>query len=47
MWRQDDNGSRFLVDGFGSRAEAMKALQKMESAVHKQGYWLELQQGAK
>ncbi|WP_375766432.1 hypothetical protein NR798_32740 [Archangium gephyra] len=47
LWRQDDNGSRFLVDDFGSRTEALKALQKMESAVHKQGYWLELRQGAK
>ncbi|HYO68437.1 MAG TPA: hypothetical protein VEU33_20380 [Archangium sp.] len=47
LWRQDDNGSRFLVDDFGSRAEAVKALQKMESAVHKQGYWLEFQHGSK
>ncbi|MFY0569295.1 DUF7710 domain-containing protein [Archangium lansingense] len=47
LWRQDDNGARFRVQDFASRAEAVKALQKMESAVHKQGYWLELQEGAK
>jgi lipid-A-disaccharide synthase len=41
LFRQDDNGRRFLIDEFASEAEARHELQNFESLHHKQTYWLE------
>ena len=41
LFRQDDNGQRFLIDEFATEAEARRELQKFESLHHKQTYWLE------
>lgn len=41
LFRQDDNGRRFLIDEFAIEAEARRELQKFESLHHKQTYWLE------
>ncbi|GGN43366.1 hypothetical protein FHR83_001810 [Actinoplanes campanulatus] len=40
VWRQDDNGNRFVVARFTSRAEAEKLAAEMESRGHKQLYWV-------
>lgn len=40
LWRQDDNGQKFLVDTFASAAEATQALETLEARQHKQIYWL-------
>lgn len=41
LWRQDDNGHKFLIETFPCRADAAKALREFESRKHKQTYWLE------
>ncbi|MBS1787583.1 MAG: lipid-A-disaccharide synthase [Acidobacteria bacterium] len=41
LFRQDDNGQRFLIDEFATEAEARRKLEKFESLHHKQTYWLE------
>ncbi|GAA0428834.1 hypothetical protein Aca07nite_36970 [Actinoplanes capillaceus] len=38
VWRQDDNGNRFVVARFASRAEAEELAAEMESRGHKQLY---------
>lgn len=40
LWRQDDNGNRFLVDTFADRAAAEARLQQLTRAIHKQTYWI-------
>ena len=41
LWRQDDNGNRFLIARFDS-AEAAEAEQRRYEALgHKQTYWVE------
>ena len=41
VWRQDDNGNRFLVSGHAERAEAEAAVAAMEAGVqHKQLYYV-------
>jgi hypothetical protein len=41
LWRQDDNGNRFLVAVHAVRAEAEAQLAALESGVaHKQFYWI-------
>ena len=41
LWRQDDNGNRFLVSVHRDRAEAQTRLAGFESGVvHKQTYWI-------
>jgi uncharacterized protein with GYD domain len=39
LMRQDDNGNRYVMDRFPSRAEA--AAELFESRGHKQLYWVE------
>lgn len=41
VWRQDDNGNRFLVSAHPDRAAAEAVVAEMESGVqHKQLYYL-------
>jgi chorismatase len=41
LWRQDDNGNRFLVAAHAVRADAEAQLAELESGVaHKQFYWI-------
>lgn len=41
LWRQDDNGNRFLIARFDS-AEAAEAEQRRYEALgHKQTYWVD------
>jgi len=41
LWRQDDNGQRFLIGSYASRAEAEARQQELQSGGHKQIYWIE------
>ena len=40
LWRQDDNGNRFLVERFPDRAAAEVRLAELGRHPHKQTYWL-------
>lgn len=40
LWRQDDNGQRFLVGEFARREEAEQRLAALTASCHKQIYWL-------
>jgi hypothetical protein len=39
VWRQDDNGNRFLVHANLSEPEAKRQVEQFESLGHKQCYW--------
>ncbi|MFD9392870.1 SPOR domain-containing protein [Streptomyces sp. NPDC060000] len=39
--RQDDNGNRYRVGRYASRAEAQKTADSLDSRGHKQLYWVE------
>ena len=41
LWRQDDNGQRFLVGRYSTRTTAEQQLATLSRAVHKQTYWIE------
>ena len=41
LWRQDDNGNRFLVGTFPERAGAEARLAELTRSPHKQFYWIE------
>ena len=43
LWRQDDNGQRFLIGSFASRADAEARQHQLQSGGHKQIYWIEAQ----
>lgn len=40
LWRQDDNGNRFLISTFSSREAAQAELERLEAGGHKQTYWI-------
>jgi hypothetical protein len=40
LWRQDDNGNRFLVGTFHDRAAAERQLAALTRSHHKQIYWI-------
>ncbi len=40
LWRQDDNGNRFLIDIFDDRQSAGKRLAELARHPHKQMYWI-------
>ena len=40
LWRQDDNGNRFLVGNFTGRAVAEQRLTELTQNQHKQTYWI-------
>ncbi|MGW6705751.1 SPOR domain-containing protein [Streptomyces sp. NPDC054956] len=39
--RQDDNGNRYRVGRYPTRAEAQKVADSLEDRGHKQLYWIE------
>lgn len=41
VWRQDDNGNRFLIQGQLSRADAEAEVTRFTALGHKQLYWAE------
>ncbi|WP_432822118.1 hypothetical protein [Trichloromonas sp.] len=41
LWRQDDNGQRFMVERFACRSAAESRLVELVRRVHKQIYWVE------
>lgn len=41
LWRQDDNGHKFLIETFPCRADAVSAMKEFEARLHKQTYWVE------
>lgn len=41
LWRQDDNGHKFLIETFACKADAVKAMKEFEARLHKQTYWVE------
>ncbi len=45
VWRQDDNGHRFLVSVMRTQAQALKERESYERLGHKQCYWIESLQG--
>lgn len=40
LWRQDDNGNRFLVGTFNDQAAADHRLAELTHSQHKQIYWI-------
>jgi len=40
LWRQDDNGGRFLVGRYSRRTEAEAKLVELSRGAHKQFYWI-------
>ncbi len=46
LWRQDDNGNRFLIGSFAERADAELRLAELTRALHKQTYWITENEGA-
>jgi hypothetical protein len=40
LWRQDDNGNRFLVGSFSERSAAEGRLAELTRYRHKQTYWI-------
>ncbi|WP_169734286.1 hypothetical protein [Hamadaea tsunoensis] len=41
VWRQDDNGNRYIVAKHETREAAEAQAQEMEARGHKQTYWVE------
>ncbi len=41
LWRQDDNGHKFVIDTFPCKADAFKAVKDFENRGHKQTYLVE------
>jgi hypothetical protein len=41
LWRQDDNGNRFLIGRFGALEAADAAQRRFEALGHKQTYWVQ------
>ena len=40
LWRQDDNGNRFLVERFPDRGRAEERLSELTRSLHKQTWWI-------
>lgn len=40
LWRQDDNGQRFLVGRYRNLDEAESRLAELTRVQHKQTYWI-------
>jgi len=45
LWRQDDNGNRFLVGRYGIRSAAEAKLAELSRVLHKQTYWISVVEG--
>lgn len=39
VWRQDDSGSRFMIEANLTEAQARSAVAEFEARGHKQTYW--------
>ncbi len=39
LWRQDNNGQRFLVDVFATMEKAETRMAELTRVLHKQTYW--------
>lgn len=39
VWRRDDNGNEFLVQGKLTEQEARRLVHEFEAKGHKQSYW--------
>jgi len=44
LWRQDDNGNRFLVGSFPEQSAAEERLAELSRVLHKQTYWITAQE---
>lgn len=40
LWRQDDNGNRFLIGTFRDRRSAEERLNELQRGFHKQMFWI-------
>jgi hypothetical protein len=40
VWRQDDNGNKYVVSADICRPDAIKLQRQLESSKHKQTYWI-------
>ena len=40
LWRQDDNGNRFLIDTYATRELAEDRIAELTRSPHKQTYWV-------
>ena len=40
LWREDDNGNRFLVGTYPDRTAAERRLAELTRCPHKQTYWI-------
>ena len=40
LWRQDDNGNRFLLGDFATRELAERRMGELTQGHHKQIYWI-------
>lgn len=40
LWRQDDNGNRFLVGTYADRNEAEARMAELSRYPHRQTYWI-------
>jgi hypothetical protein len=40
LWRQDDNGQRFLIGRYADLDEAKRRLAELTRSQHKQIYWI-------
>lgn len=45
IWRQDDNGNRFMISSGHRRAEAERIAAEFEARGHKQMYWVSPEKG--
>jgi hypothetical protein len=45
LWRQDENGHRFIVSVVRKQEQAQQERQSYESLRHKQCYWIESHRG--
>jgi hypothetical protein len=41
LWRQDDNGNRFVIGRFDSAEAAEAEQRRFEALGHKQTYWVQ------
>lgn len=45
VWRQDDNGNKFLVQTFATKKMAEMLVRQLEAHKHKQMYYIEPKEG--
>jgi hypothetical protein len=40
LWRQDDNGVRYLIDAYATQEAAQEKMVELTRCHHKQTYWI-------